>query len=43
MEDAIIIHSPEYANWVFNPKHPTQGRRFQLGRNQVILQGQDRH
>jgi len=43
MEDAIIVHSPEYANWVFNPKHPTQGRRFQLGRNQVILQGQDRH
>jgi acetoin utilization protein AcuC len=42
MEDAIIVHSPEYANWVFDPTHPTQGRRFLLGRNRVILEGQDR-
>jgi acetoin utilization protein AcuC len=42
MEDAIIVHSPEYANWVFDPTHPTQGRRFMLGRNRVILEGQDR-
>ena len=43
MKDAIIIHSPEYANWVFDPKHPTQGRRFMLGREQVILNGQERN
>lgn len=42
MEDAIIVHSPEYANWVFDPSHPTQGRRFLLGRNRVIIEGQDR-
>ncbi|MEY2646299.1 MAG: hypothetical protein RL158_275 [Bacteroidota bacterium] len=43
MKDAIIIHSPEYANWVFDPNHPTQGRRFMLGREQVILNGQKRN
>lgn len=41
MKDAIIVHSPEYANWVFNPTHPTQGRRFLLGRDRVILEGQE--
>ncbi len=24
----ILIHSDDYANWVFDPSHPTQGRRF---------------
>ena len=28
MKDMIIVHSDEYANWVFDPTHPTQGRRF---------------
>ena len=28
MREAILIHSDEYANWVFDPSHPTQGRRF---------------
>ena len=23
-----LVHSDEYANWVFDPAHPTQGRRF---------------
>jgi len=23
-----LIHSDEYANWVFDESHPTQGRRF---------------
>jgi len=23
-----LIHADEYATWVFNPSHPTQGRRF---------------
>ena len=23
-----LIHSDQYANWVFDPSHPTQGRRF---------------
>lgn len=42
MEHAILVHSPEYANWVFDPKHPTQGRRFLHGRNQIILEAQQR-
>lgn len=24
----FLIHSDEYANWLFDPSHPTQGRRF---------------
>ena len=24
----FLIHSDEYANWIFDPSHPTQGRRF---------------
>lgn len=42
MEDAIIVHSPDYANWIFDASHPTQGRRFLHGRNQIILKAQDR-
>lgn len=41
MEDAVIVHSPDYSNWVFDKTHPTQGRRFQLGRNQIVLKGQE--
>ncbi len=42
MEQAILVHSPEYANWVFDPTHPTQGRRFLHARNQVMLEAQKR-
>jgi acetoin utilization protein AcuC len=42
MEDAIIVHSPEYANWIFDKSHPTQGRRFLHGRNKIVLEGQKR-
>lgn len=28
MKDLIIVHSDEYENWIFDPDHPTQGRRF---------------
>ena len=42
MEDAIIIHSPDYADWIFDKSHPTQGRRFLHGRNRIILEGQER-
>ena len=42
MEDAIIVHSPDYANWIFDKSHPTQGRRFLHGRNRVIIEGQNR-
>jgi len=23
-----LVHSDQYANWIFDPSHPTQGRRF---------------
>lgn len=32
----ILIHSDEYANWVFDPNHPTQGRRFTLAKEQLL-------
>ena len=43
MEHAILVHSPEYSNWVFDDKHPTQGRRFLHGRNKIMLEAQNRH
>ena len=42
MEHAILVHSPEYANWVFDKTHPTQGRRFLHARNQLLLEAQKR-
>jgi len=42
MEDAILIHSPEYANWIFDKTHPTQGRRFLHARNRLVLESQKR-
>ena len=42
MEHAIIVHSPRYGDWVFDDKHPTQGRRFLHGRNRIILEAQNR-
>lgn len=29
----ILVHSEDYANWVFDPRHPTQGRRFINAKN----------
>ena len=31
-----IIHSDEYENWVFDASHPTQGRRFVNGYNEIF-------
>ena len=42
MEHAVLVHSPEYANWVFDKTHPTQGRRFLHARNQFLLRAQER-
>ncbi len=33
MTKSILIHSDEYANWVFQSTHPTQGRRFINAKN----------
>jgi acetoin utilization protein AcuC len=32
-----LIHSDSYANWIFDPTHPTQGRRFINARNEFTL------
>ncbi len=34
--DVVIVHSPDYENWIFSSSHPTQGRRFINGYNQVL-------
>lgn len=31
-----LIHSDEYKNWIFDPTHPTQGRRFNNARDLFI-------
>jgi len=36
MKDLEIVHDPSYEGWVFDHHHPTQGRRFTNGYNQVI-------
>jgi len=28
-----LVHADEYKNWIFDPTHPTQGRRFTNGRD----------
>ena len=32
-ESFYLVHSGEYVGWVFDPTHPTQGRRFANARN----------
>jgi len=31
-----LVHADEYKNWIFDPTHPTQGRRFTNARNLLI-------
>ncbi len=33
---ALLVHSDEYANWIFDKTHPTQGRRFNTARDLFI-------
>jgi acetoin utilization protein AcuC len=35
-QPVYLIHSDEYKNWIFDPTHPTQGRRFNNARNLLI-------
>ena len=32
-QSVYLIHSDEYKNWIFDPSHPTQGRRFNNARD----------
>lgn len=36
----ILVHSDDYANWVFDKNHPTQGRRFINARNSFLEDAQ---
>ena len=35
-QPVYLIHSDEYKNWIFDPTHPTQGRRFNNARDLFI-------
>jgi len=35
-QPVYLIHSDEYKNWIFDPTHPTQGRRFNNARDILI-------
>jgi len=35
-QPVYLIHSNEYKNWIFDPSHPTQGRRFNNARDLLI-------
>jgi acetoin utilization protein AcuC len=35
-KQTYLIHSDEYKNWIFDPSHPTQGRRFNNARDLLI-------
>jgi acetoin utilization protein AcuC len=37
MKNLTITHHPQYQNWVFDPTHPTQGRRFIKGYEATIM------
>jgi acetoin utilization protein AcuC len=43
MYDFVIAHTPEFANWVFNEKHPTQGRRFVHAYNRIQEYGSNQN
>ena len=36
MKDLVLVHSEQYRNWVFSSTHPTQGRRFDVGREKIL-------
>lgn len=38
----LLVHQDEYANWVFDSDHPTQGRRFINARDLLLQTAADR-
>ena len=36
IKPVILVHSDDYANWVFDKNHPTQGRRFMIARSTFL-------
>ena len=36
MTSVVLVHHDDYADWVFDSHHPTQGRRFTKARELVL-------
>ena len=36
MTAVVLVHHDDYADWVFDSHHPTQGRRFTKGRELLL-------
>ena len=36
MTAIVLVHHDDYADWVFDSHHPTQGRRFTKARELVL-------
>ncbi len=34
--DLVVVHDDSYVDWVFDPGHPTQGRRFVNGLSRIL-------
>lgn len=41
-QPVYLIHSDEYKNWIFDPSHPTQGRRFNNARDLLLKTAKER-
>jgi len=39
--DVVLVHSEEYANWIFDAHHPTQGRRLMLAREMLLKEAKE--
>ena len=37
-----LVHTDEYKNWIFDPTHPTQGRRFSNARDLLTAAAQEK-
>ena len=37
-----VVHADEYKNWIFDPTHPTQGRRFTNARDLLLSMAKSR-
>lgn len=42
MTAVVLVHHDDYADWVFDSHHPTQGRRFTQAR-ELLLGGAGGH
>ena len=41
MRAVVLVHHDDYADWVFDSHHPTQGRRFMLARELLLESAKD--